>query len=534
MSRFTLFAFLLLAATGARATVSFDVAADRLDDINGSPVPAGALVLLVADTDGDGLGQVTAGEVSLRSFLDGASGDDLIVYRSDLSALGIGGSYGVSTGGLELGGAGTGQWSQGDALYLVWFPSLSLSSGSVSPGEAYGARALGVTPVDGANEAFVYVAPINGGTFGGARIPLSSTNLRSDLSTINPATAPSVEAPTAVSITAASAILGGQVTAENGGPVTSRGVVYSVASANPDPVIGGGGVSTLSSSGGTGVFSVAAPGLTSGITYRYRAFATNSVATGYSASAVFTTDTQLNLINGLASVAREMHPGDLHRFRFTLDSARFVNLTTGGAGLRARLYNSLGQLIAEQSVAGNVAFANLLLSSGTHTLELFRDLGVGTATPYTLAVDASLEVQARPDGAVGASLSSLTGNNVYFPTTQQLTLVSPDSRIVTGYVTGTNRGNISDRLSFQGTPGDTYFSVIYYNQAGANITAQITAGTYQTALMAPASPAAWVRAAVTPTRRAVQLRRSHNFIIGLKSLHNANATDTVSILVNTR
>ncbi len=534
MSRFTLFAFLLLAATGARATVSFDVAADRLDNINGSPVPAGALVLLVADTDGDGLEQAVAGGVSLRSFLDGASGDDLIVYRSDLSALGISGSFGVSTGGLELDGAGGGRWSEGDALYLVWFPNLSLSSGSLPPGEAYGAKPLGVTPVDGSNEALVYVAPINGGTFGGARLPLSSTNLRADLSARNPANAPTVVAPTAVSITEASALLGGQVVTDDGAAVSARGVVYSVVAANPDPVIGGSGVTVLSSAGDIGVFSVSASALTSGLTYAYRAFATNSAGTGYSAGAVFTTDTQIQLLGGLASVAREMHPGDLHRFRFTLDSERFVNLSTGGAGLRARLYNSIGQLIAEQALEGNVAFANLRLSSGTYTLELFRDPGVGTATPYTLAINASVVVQARPDGAVGATLTNLTGNNAYLPTLQQLTLSSPDSRIVTGYATATNRGNISDRVIIQGGAGDTYFTVVYYNEAGSNITAQVTAGTYQTPIMAPGAPAGWVRAAITPTRRAVQLRRSRTFFIDLKSLFDASAVDGLSILVNTR
>lgn len=534
MIRFTLSALLLLAVTVARATVSLEVAADRLDDVSGSPVPAGSLILLVADTDGDGLGQVVAGEMSLRSFLDGISGDDLIVHRSDLSALGIPGAYGVATGGLELGGSGGGQWSEGDVLYLVWFPNLSLANGSVPVGEAYGARALGLTPADGSNEAYTYVAPVNGGTFGDAPIPLASTNLRADLTTSNPATAPTVVAPSAVSITDSSATLGGGITAENGGAVTSRGVVYSIATENPDPVIGGVGVSTLSAGEGSGVFSVAASGLTSGITYRYRAFATNVVGTGYSASAVFTTDAQLNLLGGLASVSREMHPGDLHRFRFTLDSSRFVNLSTTGAGLRARLFNSSGQLVAERSVAGNVAFSNLLLSSGTHTIELFRDPGEGGALPYTLAVDASSPVQARPDGAVGTSLTSLSGNHLYFPTVQQLSLTSANSQTVTGYTVGTNRGNLSDRIQFQGSTGDSYFSVIYYNQSGANITAQMTAGTYQTALMAPGSSAAWVRAAVTPTRRAVQLRRNRTFVIDLKSVFNNSATDRVSILVNTR
>lgn len=534
MKRFFLLAFLLLAASGARATVSFDVAVDRLDDNNGVPVPAGALVLLVADTDGDGLGQAISGDVSLRAFLDGVTGDDLIVYRSDLTSLGIAGSYGASTGGLDLEGAGNAQWSEGDPLYLVWFPNLSLSSATLPVGEAYGARGLGQTPADGGNDALVYVAPTNAGTFGGAMIPVSSTNLRSNFSSIATNIPPTVVSPTAVSITETGATLGGNVSADNGGAVFSRGVVYSVVSVNPDPVIGGSGVTLVSSAGDLGAFAEPVSGLGSGQTYAYRAFASNTGGTGYSAAAVFTTDSQLTLVAGLGSVAREMHPGDRHRFRFTLDNTRLVDLSTGGALLRARLFDSNGQLIAEQGVEGVVSFASLELAAGTYTLELFRDPGEGAAQAYTLAVDASTPTFYRPDGAVGASLTTLTGNNVYLPTPQQLTLASPDSRTVTGYTTATNRGNLSDRIGIQGSAGDSYFSVIYYNEAGANITAQVTAGTYQTPVMTPGAPAGWVRAAVTPTRRAVQLRRSRTFFIDLDSLSDANAVDGVSILVNTR
>lgn len=534
MRRVLFLALLLFSLPSARATVSFDVAVDRLDDVNGIPVSSGSLVLIVADTDGDGLGQAVSGEVTLRSLLDGESGDDLIVYRSDLSSLGIAGAYGASTGGLDLEGAGAGQWSEGDALYLVWFPDLSLASQTLPAGAAYGARAVGLTPGDGGNEALVYIAPANSGAFGSTTIPFSATNLRADQFSTNPVSAPSVTSPTAVSITEAGATLGGQVISGNGGAISARGVVYSTVAANSDPVIGSPGATVLSTGGDLGLFSLTASGLGSGITYAYKAFATNSGGTGYSAAAVFTTDATLSLLSGLGSVAREMHPGDLHRFRFTLDSARFVDLATTGVGLRARLFGPSGQLIAEQTVEGTVSFANLQLPAGTYTLELFRDPGAGSASPYTLAVDASEAVQARPDGAVGASLTNLTGNNVYLPALQQLTLTSPDSRTVTGYVTATNRGNIDDRIVVQGTPGDTYFSVVYYNEAGANITAQITAGTYQTPLMAPGAPAAWVRAAVTPTRRAVQLRRNRTFFIDLESLSAPAAIDQVSIQVNTR
>ncbi len=245
----------LALATTARATVSFDVAVDRLNDSAGSPVAPGALAILVADTNGDGLGRVNAGSLALQTALDGPGGDDLIVYRSDLSGLGVNGVLGVSTGGLALGGTGSGQWSEGDPLYLVWFPNLTVASGSLSAGEAYGATAVGVTPADGGNDLLVYVAPTSTGSFGSDRIPSNSTDLRSDQSSYVFVEQPLVGSPTSGAITETGAIIGGSVISDNGDPVTQRGLVYAVASVNPDPLIGGTGVSVVSAGAGHGSFS---------------------------------------------------------------------------------------------------------------------------------------------------------------------------------------------------------------------------------------------------------------------------------------
>ncbi len=523
----------LASSMTARATVSFDVAVDRLNDSAGSPVSPSALAILVADTNGDGLGRANAGSLALQTVLDGPGGDDLIVYRSDLSGLGVNGLLGVSTGGLALGGAGNGQWSEGDPLYLVWFPNLTAASGSLSAGEAYGAKAIGVTPADGGNDLLVYVAPTSTGSFGTDRIPGGSTDLRSDQSSYIFAEQPLVGSPTSGAITETGATLGGSVISDNGDPVTQRGVVYAIASGNPDPSIGGAGVTVVSAGGGLGTFSSVVAGLTGGTTYRFRAFATNQGGTGYSAAAAFTTDTRLILSGGLASVARDLLPGDRHRFRFTVDGARYLFLSTGGVPVIARLYNASGQLIAEQATEGAVSFANLFLSAGEYTLDLLRDPAPGGAMPYTLSVDASTVVFPKPDAAVGTSLTSQTGSNVYLPTLQQLTLASPDGRTVTGYVTMTNRGNIADQVSIRGTGAVTNFAVSYFNETGSNITSQVVAGTYVTPSMAPSSAARWVRVTVTPTKRAVTLRRSHTLSIEGRSTLNSTVLDAVSILVKT-
>jgi trimeric autotransporter adhesin len=90
-------------------------------------------------------------------------------------------------------------------------------------------------------------------------------------------------------ITGNSATLGGTVTSQGGTAVSGRGVVYSLVSANPDPAIGGAGVTQLATSGTTGTFTASATGLTPSSTYAFRAYATNSNGTTYTSVAIFKT-----------------------------------------------------------------------------------------------------------------------------------------------------------------------------------------------------------------------------------------------------
>jgi uncharacterized protein (TIGR02145 family) len=89
---------------------------------------------------------------------------------------------------------------------------------------------------------------------------------------------------TAISdMTTTTATGGGNVTADGGATVTSRGVCWSIT-ANPttsDP--------KTSDNSGSGIFSSALTGLTSGTTYHVRAYATNSAGTGYGSDVSFST-----------------------------------------------------------------------------------------------------------------------------------------------------------------------------------------------------------------------------------------------------
>src|SRR5204863_10077052 len=64
-----------------------------------------------------------------------------------------------------------------------------------------------------------------------------------------------------------------------------------ITAQNSDPIIGGTGVTKLSTGGTTGVFTVNAIGLAAGTPYSFKAYATNSVGTTYTSPvSTFTTN----------------------------------------------------------------------------------------------------------------------------------------------------------------------------------------------------------------------------------------------------
>ena len=92
---------------------------------------------------------------------------------------------------------------------------------------------------------------------------------------------PAVTSPTVSIITSTSAILGGNVVSDGGSTITERGVLYSLTSDNPNPQIGGAGVTKVTANGTTGLFTVNATSLTHGAVYSFVAYATNSIGTTY-------------------------------------------------------------------------------------------------------------------------------------------------------------------------------------------------------------------------------------------------------------
>jgi uncharacterized repeat protein (TIGR01451 family) len=108
------------------------------------------------------------------------------------------------------------------------------------------------------------------------------------------------------SITSSTADSGGEVTADGGSPVTARGVCWSTT-ANPTTAD-----STTADGTGSGAFTSKLTGLSPGITYHVRAYATNSVGTAYGSDLAFTADPGLPSITLLktSSFDPDQHDSD--------------------------------------------------------------------------------------------------------------------------------------------------------------------------------------------------------------------------------
>jgi hypothetical protein len=176
---------------------------------------------------------------------------------------------------------------------------------------------------------------------------------------------PSVTTPTSTGITANSATLGGNVTSDGGATITERGVVYALTATNPNPQIGGTGVTKLTAAGTTGVFTVNAPGLASNSNYSFKAYATNSAGTTYTSPAsAFTTSVANNAPTNI-----------------TLSSASIAENNTAGA--------TIGTLTATDPDAGQSHTFILVGGAGS------GDNGAFTITGNTLTINGVADFETK-------------------------------------------------------------------------------------------------------------------------------------------
>ena len=101
--------------------------------------------------------------------------------------------------------------------------------------------------------------------------------------------APTVTTPTSANVTSTSVTLGGNVSFDGGDTLTAVGVLYSMTNSNSNPQLSGNGVTQLTATAATGVFTVNIINLTPDTSYSFVAFAANASGTTYTSVLQFTT-----------------------------------------------------------------------------------------------------------------------------------------------------------------------------------------------------------------------------------------------------
>lgn len=217
--------------------------------------------------------------------------------------------------------------------------------------------------------------------------PNEPTNQTSDLwllrRTIDATNKPLIKNPTYTNIGNTGAVLGATV---ESGAVTERGIVYALTATNSDPTIGGTGVTKLSKSGTTGIFTSIISGLTASSAYTFKGYATNALGTNYTFSSQFTTSGA----NSVPSISYEtpqnyeltkaitaLNPTSMGSAIPALtykQVSTFAGTTSGfldGTGTAAKMDGPLGMTL---DANGNVYF----IDSGNHRIRKMTSEGVVT------------------------------------------------------------------------------------------------------------------------------------------------------------
>lgn len=152
MHRFILATVLFVCLSSVHASVTINLAASKLKQADGNPMPTNGMVILVASTTNSTFDGPTA-----SSFV---SGDDVEVARWDLSSTETPGD--INTDVLA---SLSGNWTGGDPLAIYWYPTLTTDATMPGGGTTYGYyRDPAAISTSGSDSSDAWFTPADGGT----------------------------------------------------------------------------------------------------------------------------------------------------------------------------------------------------------------------------------------------------------------------------------------------------------------------------------------------------------------------------------
>ena len=274
------------------------------------------------------------------------------------------------------------------------------------------------------------------------------------------AAAPTITAMPASGVTATSTTLNANVTADGGDPITERGFLYALTSADPTPTLGestGTNVTKVVASGTTGAFNETIASLTTATGYSFAAYATNGVGTTESAVQTFTTNacsppkgSAIEFHNG---IPRQLVPPSNSPIISNVDGnclTFFVNNSTGthnisiGSAFGSMISGTDFGLVASSVAGGEASNYGIKsdVSSSNFSLTSF-EFGVALASNNTITI------QGYDDGALvsGAITKNIiAGINIF-------TISNADLTTAGGF-------NNIDEIRFSlGTPQPSNFAI---------------------------------------------------------------------------
>ncbi len=191
-------------------------------------------------------------------------------------------------------------------------------------------------------------------------------------------------------VTKTTAVLGGTVTGDGGGALTARGVVYSLTSLNPNPQIGGNGVTNVvDASAIPGVFSENISNLTRNTSYTFAAYATNRAGTSYTSPVTSFATVAGSNIATLSALT--ISPGTLTG-----------TLGPNGGSLSAIVSNSTTSITITPTVTQAAATVQIWPADG-HTAPVIVPSGTASPPfPVSLGVNVPIHVFVTADDGVTA------------------------------------------------------------------------------------------------------------------------------------